>query len=452
MHYTDLSTRPDIGANCHYVEIGPFRLVIDAGFHPKKVGHDTLPQLDRIPAGSLDFIILTHCHLDHVGALPILVRDQPQAQLICTQASSILAPRMLRNSHKVMCRQREELGVREYPLFNKRDIELVEQAAHPLPLGKSRTFEKDGEALELTLLHAGHIPGAASVLLRYKHRKICFTGDVLCEPLQTLDGAMLPEGTVDTLVLETTRGVSERRPDASRVEEVERLLVTINHTIERGGSVLIPAFALGRMQEILAILQEARRDRKLVECPIFCSGLGLDLVDYFEVIAKRFGGLHFRKKLLHELDVKILRKRPEPGSDPAVSGIYVLSSGMLVENTPSYAMAASMLEYPHNSLCFVGYCDPDTPGGKLLETRHDESFVFEALDYVAPMRAHVERFDLSGHADREDLIEYARSLEPRSILLTHGSDEARDWFDSQLAMDAPEIQVLNPEPGQRYLV
>jgi Cft2 family RNA processing exonuclease len=151
---------------------------------------------------------------------------------------------------------------------------------------------------------------------------------------------------------------------------------------------------------------------------------------------------------MKELSVQPLRQTLVPGREPGQRGIYVLSSGMMVENTPSYALAASVLAQPHNCVCFVGYCDPDTPGGKLQRTPPGGEIEFTALQYKTAVRARVEKFDLSGHADREELLAHALARQPRNIVLTHGDPPARDWFLDAFKKSAPKARLIDPVPGE----
>jgi len=125
---------------------------------------------------------------------------------------------------------------------------------------------------------------------------------------------------------------------------------------------------------------------------------------------------------------------------------------MLVEKTPAWRVAANLLENPRNAICFVGYCDPDTPGGRLLARKHGDTFLFHGLDHVAHIRATVERFHFSGHAPREELVAFARRAEPRSIVITHGDPPAREWFAEEFAIELPGAKVTDPEPGVTCLV
>lgn len=452
MRLTNLNRSNGIGATCHHVELGPFRLVIDCGMDPKVTGRQTMPKLSMVPDHSLDFIILTHSHLDHLGALPVLLRRQDRARVLTSMPTRMLAPRMLYNSLGVMKRQREELEIPEYPLFTQSDIDRFNQRIMPLAYGHTREFELHGEALEVTLFSAGHVPGAAGVLLGYKKRSIFFTGDVQFEPQRILPGAAFPDKEVDTLVMETTRGATERKPGENRASETERFLETIRHTLNGGGSVCIPVFALGRMQEMLAILHEARARKELPECPIYSSGLGMDLCDIFDGIARKTGAVNFRRKLLKDLQVSSLPDWVKPGGTPPKPCIFLVSSGMMVENTPSYAVCAMLLGGHENTICIVGYCDPDTPGGKLLATSPGDEFIFEAIDHAARVSAHIERFDLSAHAERADLLDFALAASPRAIVLTHGDREARDWFWDSIYTTMSSVSVFDPEPLETCVV
>lgn len=450
MKLTNLNPYDEIGASSWLVRIGPFRLLIDAGLNPKHMGYAALPDYSLVDDNSLDFIILTHCHLDHLGSLPVILRRQLYTDVIMSLPSQQLATRMLRNSVNVMMRQREEHDILEYPLFTFRELNDVEQRFSPMRYDRTRVLEKEGEELELTLYEAGHVPGACGVLLKYKHREIFFTGDCLFRDQHTLAGADFPQGPFDTLVLETTRGATETEVAHDRKDEIQRLLETIDETLRHGGSVLIPVFALGRMQEVIAILHAARLRGDLQECPIFCSGLGMALVDSFDGIARKTGYVNFRAKMLKDLKIKQLATDLRPGEDPQPNGIYILSSGMMVEHTPSYRCAAAMMEHRENSICFVGYCDPDTPGGKVLASEPGDIVYFDALHYNAKRNARVYRFDLSGHADREQLLDFATRADPRALVLTHGDPDSRAWFMDNI-YDNPitaSIQVFDPAPKE----
>ncbi len=443
MLLTDLNAPGGIGANCLLLQLDGLNIVIDAGLHPRLTGRAALPRLERLQGLSVDLVFLTHCHLDHVGALPVLLREHPEALLVMTRDTACLYQVMLRNSRTVMERQRAELGVAEYPLFSYRDIAACGRRTIEVVPGHSRHFESArGERLTFTLYASGHIPGAAGILLEHRHRRIFHTGDVLFADTALLDGARFPGGDMDTVIVETTRGATHR--SAPRESEMERLLGCIRDTTAHGGSVLIPAFALGRMQELIAVLHAARRDGRLGPLPLYLSGLGIELLNQFDGIARRGGHLRARRKMLRELRAEKLPLHHSP--ERARPGVYLLSSGMMVESTPSYETAAALLGSARNAICFVGYCDPDTPGGQLRDARHNGQFLFSALGRSVPVRARIEKFDLSSHADREDLLAYTLGRHPRAVVLTHGDPPARAWFRARIGEADPRCHVVDPVP------
>ncbi len=450
MKLIDLNRNGGIGANAHFIQLGSFNILIDAGLDPKQIGRDALPDYAQMDDVELDLIILTHCHLDHLGSLPLIASAHPRARIITSIPNLTLAPRMLRNSVNVMKRQREEHSIAEYPLFLHRDIAALNRQFAPQRYERPVLHHKGDDQIEVILHPAGHVVGAAAIEFVHKHRRVVFSGDVLFEAQRTLPGAHLPSGPIDTLILETTRGATARCPETTRASEVDRLIDRIAEILERGGSCLIPVFALGRMQEMLKILFEARKFGRLPRCPFHSAGLGMDLCNYFDKIRAKTNLIDFDIRILEQLRVKPLELNLRAGRNLSKKGIYLLSSGMMVEHTPSYKAAASLLPFKENGLCFVGYCDPDTPGGKLLGAPDADNFFFETMDYLAPLRASVDKFDLSGHANREELADYAVQTEARSVILNHGDPEARSWFLDELEERMPKTRILDPVPGVQY--
>jgi Cft2 family RNA processing exonuclease len=454
MKLIDLNREGGIGANALFVKIGGVNILIDSGLNPKMVGRAACPDFGKIREERVDLIIITHCHLDHIGSLPVAMRHFPNAPVLLSTSSRLIIERMLHNSSNVMMKQKADQDIPEYPLFSHDEIDRCAQRLLGVPFGLKKTFHglKPSDEIEIVLHQAGHVVGACAIEIRHKHRGIFFTGDTLFDDLRTLPGARFPMGHFDTVVTETTRGLTERPAGQTRAGEVSRLIKSINDTIKRGGSFLLPVFALGRMQEILTILHDARRFGQLVECPIIGSGLGLDLCNYFDEIRRKTQHVRFNRSILKELGLKSLPRKVAPGKDPQRNGLFIVSSGMLVENTPSYALASGLLGHHKNTIGFVGYCDPDTPGGALLATKPGEDFLFEAAHVRARVQARVEKFELSGHAEREELLEFALQADPRAIVLTHGDPAARQWFADEIAKRASGAKVLDPTPGKYYQV
>ena len=162
--------------------------------------------------------------------------------------------------------------------------------------------------------------------------------------------------------------------------------------------------------------------------------------------------MQFSRSIVKELKIQPLPRQIEAGRDTGANAIYVVSSGMMVERTPSYMLASGLVGHPRNTIGFVGYCDPDTPGGQLQQAKQGDSFLFEACQVKTKVRAHIERFELSGHADRDQLLEFAKQTRARSVVLTHGDPEARAWMAQQISAAMPQAKVIDPVPLETYLV
>ncbi len=447
MKYTDLNTVMDVGASCHLLEIGPFKVLIDCGVHPQLMGNQSLPKLDFIGSDTLDIVAITHAHLDHCGALPLVADSQRTAHILTGEGSSELVVRMLRNSKGVMMKQRKEYDIKEYPLYENSSLDALSKRIVTMPHGQERMFESNGEIIKITFFRAGHVFGASSILVEYKKEKIFFSGDICFHSTPILKGAIPPEGKIDVLVMESTRGAYEVPAGTTHQGEAKRFIDSVAKVISEGGSVLVPSFALGRAQEVLNLLHIAKAMQVIpADCPIFSGGLGLDIAEHIAEYSKKYSHFHFGKSCLE--GVAPLRQEIIPGQDFDTKGVYVLGSGMMVPNTPSYATAAALIEHRANAIFFVGYADPDSPAGRLLSCRKNEDFAFPELSYVGKTNCRIEKFDLSAHANRDEILNFILQKDPRSLILTHGSEEARDWFMYEILDMSPKTQVIIPQVGE----
>jgi Cft2 family RNA processing exonuclease len=128
--------------------------------------------------------------------------------------------------------------------------------------------------------------------------------------------------------------------------------------------------------------------------------------------------------------------------------IFVITAGMMSENTAAHHLAARMIGDERQSIFFVGYADPATPGGRLKAAKHDETFVFSPSAGRVTRRCDVQDFDLTAHANRQDLLEFVGQVSPRAILLGHGDNTARAWFEEQIRSRWPKINILQPQSGK----
>ena len=190
------------------------------------------------------------------------------------------------------------------------------------------------------------------------------------------------------------------------------------------------------------------------DTPLYCSGLGYGLIDDFEIAARKYSAVDFRKKIAKNLNIKILRGNNPKDIKSQIQepSIFVLSSGMLIENTSAYNVAAALIDDSKNAICFVGFCDPSTPGGELQKCTVGDRFFFKAQNFSPKIAAKIDKFDLSGHADREEILERIVKMNPRAVVLVHGEQASRDWFMDEIIDISPKTKVFDMPPGEEFSV
>src|SRR5581483_1511447 len=335
MQFTNLTRRVEIGANCYLVEIAGKRIVLDSGMHPEHVGDEALPDFALLADDSVDVIVLSHAHHDHLGALPLLMRRQPRALVFMSEATRHLADVMLHNSVNVMTRQREELGLQNYPLFTHREVDLCAKRWRGLPL--HQRFTSDGERTnddtELTFqfFDAGHVLGAVGVLMRGEGLRVFYTGDVNFKDQAISRAARFPTENIDVLIIETTRGDHETPPGFTRAGEQKRLAQALKEAFARGGAVLMPLFALGKTQETLAMFHEMKKRGHLPNVPIYIGGLSTKLTEIYDKLAQSTPRLKPELQILDAVAPFVIAGRSSGHEPIKPSRIYALSSGMMTE-------------------------------------------------------------------------------------------------------------------------
>ena len=452
MRFRSLCRHAEIGSNSYLVETDHARVVLDAGMHPKHESTEAIPHYEWLEPGSLDAAIVTHAHLDHIGTLPVLLRNQPQARTFFSEAGAELGFAMLHNSVNVMQAKRVELGLSDYPLFSHRDLDEIQETIETRGLERPFDLDPDGH-LRATFHDAGHVLGSVGVTIRSPDHTLFYSGDVNFEPSTLIKGALFPETPVDTLVIETTRGDSVRPAAYTREAEEQRFAETIARVLHRRGTVLVPVFAMGKTQEVLTMIHRFKQRGWIPKkTPVFIGGLSTKMTVIYDKYAKgrtRRSDDSFR--ILEDMDLQAGTRRRRGPILPQPGAIFCLSSGMMTENTVSNGFArAGFLENKKNALLFVGYADPDSPAGKIRAASPGDSILLDPAHPAVPFRAEMEIFDFSGHATRDDLLAYILKVRPKTAFLVHGDPAASGWFVRQLAEKLPGTTAIIPEPGRTY--
>jgi Cft2 family RNA processing exonuclease len=450
-----INLNPDtaIGASAWFVEMEGHRLLMDAGTHPRLEGRGGLPLYDSVKNEEVDAIAISHCHHDHVGSLPVALRYFPQAHVLMTELSYFLVERVLHNSVNVMKRQRDELGLKEYPLYSHDEVDELAPRIQGFKYNREvdwASFHKTRAGFlspTLEFHDAGHTLGSAGIMVRGRKETLFYTGDVCFHDQTILRGARFEDVKADVLLMETTRGNRELRPGFSREAEIERLSQAIQRVLQRRGSVLIPAFAMGRTQEILALLAILMGEGKLKPQPIHIGGLGRVFTEIYDLESHRTHRQLPNLQLREALNIVVLDQQQVEKMKFAGGRLFVITAGMMSENTASFKLALRMMGDERHAIFFVGYADPASPGGRLKASCLGEPFLLGPSTGQVIRRCEMEDFDLTAHANREDLLNLVGEVEPRVVLLSHGEEESLNWFTAQIHARYPKIKVVQPKPG-----
>jgi len=419
----------EVGASCILVELGGQRILIDAGIRVSPKARDglsgeLLPDLSPLNTGKLDAVIITHAHADHIGAIPLVLGSLPKVPVYATPATLSLMSVMFRDALHIMDTRMEIDG--EMPSYDILQVQHVEEAARPTDW--KQEFSING-AVNVTFYRAGHIPGAVSVFLQADNGSILISGDLSFSPMRATPEAEIPPVSPDALILETTYG---GRFHANRRAEEQRLIDAVSEIVEQGGRVLIPAFALGRAQEVALILDYAIARKKMPAVPVYLDGMTRAITRVFERFPDYLSkGLQkhldenfylFRTENLHFVESRKHREDLAVSNDPMV---IIASSGMLTGGaSPFYAQ--HLISDPRSAIFITGYQDEESPGRILQSLAAQETNSIKLVGRRFEVKCKIDTYGLSAHADENELTQFAVQLAPRRVFLVHGDGYARE--------------------------
>ncbi|MFN3595832.1 MAG: MBL fold metallo-hydrolase [Rubricoccaceae bacterium] len=457
MRYLSLGDTEDIAASCHHLEIAGTGLVLDAGMDPDAEGFDALPPFELLRGLPVDHVVVTHAHHDHLGALPVLLREVPHARIHMTPATMRLADVLLPASARLQKRRLREGAPGAAQVFDTETAEALTYLyeAHPLDTDFDLSGARATAPLTARFYHAGHVLGAAGLYLEAeedgRRRRVFYTSDTSLRPQSILPGAHLPHGPLDLLLLEATLGADPEAERTTRKEQEKQFGEALAATIARGGRALVPVFALGRAQDVLAMIDRFKRRGVLpAETPVYTAGSMRAVAEIYDATR------HSTPRLDPDFEVYAVEQQRLPRTSKRLSealaapGIFVVSSGMLFQNTPSHALAQHVIEDETNAVFFVGFNKEGSPGDELVraaEAGPGATITLDELRGPQPVRATVRRFRFTGHAHRQDLIDVVAQTEPATVVLVHGETAAKEWMREALADAYPDLRVIIPEQG-----
>lgn len=436
MKLTFLGGAESIGASAALLEIDDRRWIFDCGIRVRKDGAEQLPDLSLLEeAGPPSAIFATHAHLDHIGALPILHMRYPLAPVYATPPTIALTRIQLLDSLRIMSRDEQAEG--ELPLYSAAAVESLLQRM--VPVTPLRAFSPLPAEPEVTFFPAGHILGACSVGVAGREGTVFFSGDVSVDNQRTIPGMRPPRFRADVVVFESTYGKS-LHPVRSREEA--KLVETVAAVVEAGGKVLVPAFAIGRAQEVILVLLRAQLLGKIPHFPIHVDGMVRATCDAYAGFP-RYLQSTLRKRIEKHgdpffgvLDTVQPVRRPEQRAELLAGPpcAIVSSSGMLTGG-PSPVYARALLDGPGNLIAITGYQDEEAPGRGVLDVAQGRREMVSIDGVEVRPRCRISSYALSGHASGAQIASLIRSLRPADVFVVHGDSGARHDLAELLVKD-----------------
>ena len=460
MRYLSLGDTTDIAASCHYVDLGGTGVILDAGMDPDKDGYDALPPFELIKSQPVDHIVVTHAHHDHLGSLPVLSHEVPHARVHMSRPTAMLAEVLLPSSARLQKRRVREGSTQTAPVFDVETAEALSYVYETHPL--STPFRLAGTQAEgdlvATFYHASHVLGAVGLLLdgdevgpdgTLERRRLFYTSDTSIQAQTILPGADFPDESVDVLLLESTLGADPEAAATTRKSEERRFGDAIGTVIARGGVVLVPVFALGRSQDVLAMIDRAKtRGAVPKDTPVYTAGSMRAIAEVYDRTRETSPRLDPDFEVFGVDQERLPRSNSRTQQATEQPGIFVVTSGMLFERTPSFDVAQRIVSDARHGIFFVGYSKEGSPGDRLqIAAAAGEPMTFTEDAGPVPVRATVERFRFSGHAHRDDLVGIVGRLDPETVVLVHGETAAKEWMRDTISEAYPDVRVVIPEQG-----
>ena len=463
MNITFLGAARMVTGSCYLIETENTKFLVDCGMFQGGTKEELMNfEVFPFDIKELDFMILTHAHIDHCGRIPKLYKDGFRGEIYSTKATADLCSIMLVDSAHIqesdmnqLNRKRVRAGKKELtPLYYEDDAYNCLAQFETLEYGEFKTINDD---LNFCLKDAGHMLGSAFIEVIYKGKKIVFSGDIGNDNMPILND---PENSInaDTLIMESTYG---NRNHATLESQSNEFINIILNTIRRGGNVIIPSFAVGRTQELIYELNKfievpAIRD-ELKKVPVFVdSPLAVNATKIFEenkecyddemlsYLLKGDNPLYFDN--LHLVQTVEESKAINEDSIPK---IIISASGMCDVGRIKHHLKHNLYK-PNSTILFVGYQANGTLGKRIVSGEKIVKIFGEEISVNAEIK-YLDGF--SGHADQKGLLKWIENIKnkPKQIFLVHGEIDSQQELKS-LIEEKFKIKTAIPHMYDTYSV
>ena len=451
LRITTLGCCRQVGRAAFLLTTPQSKVLIDCGEAPGATGSASTPYLhvpEIYPFESLDAVVLTHAHLDHCAYVPLLYRYGYDGPVYTTPATRDLAA-MLQLDYLDVNNKEDRA-----PPYSSNEVR--EFVKHTITIGYGDVTDIAPD-LKLTLHNAGHILGSAIAHFNVGNGlyNIAFTGDLYYAKSRLFNPAISQFPRLEALVMESTYGGSEDF-SPSRIEAEEQLCQVISETLSRGGKVLIPAFAVGRSQELMLAIEEGIRNKKIPACKVYLDGMIKEATAmhtaYPEYLNTDLRNQIFRDnynpflaECFEQVDTYDKRQEVIFSKDPCV---IISTSGML-NGGPVIEYLTNLAESEKNTLIFVGYQAEGTYGRRIQKGWREIPVGKKGTIIINMNVLTVEGF--SGHADRKQLMNYVQYVQPKPerVFTIHGEESKTIDLASSIYKKY-HIQTVSPQNLETY--
>lgn len=457
-----------VTGSCHYIEYGDKKLLLDCGQFQGKKDVEKLNE-DGFPfdPAEIDYLILSHAHIDHSGRIPLLVKNGFKGKIFASTPTYDLCTIMLMDSghiHEMEAEWKSQKSMRKggepvEPLYTSEDAQASLSYFSPVIYEQ---YEEIDDVLTVRFIDAGHILGSSIVELWFKENgeftKVVFSGDLGMKDKPIIRDPQIVE-KADYLIIESTYGNRFHESPEERVGKLSRIIL---NTIKNKGTVVIPSFAVGRTQEIIYALNEHydgndEFSKAFKNIPVYIdSPLASKATEIFKKNAHVFDK-EAREKILsgdNPLEFKNLHFTQTTDESKALNmstepKVIISASGMCNAGRIRHHLKHNLWK-KNSSVVFVGYQGEGTLG-RLIKEGEKEIRLFGEDIYVQANIESVEGF--SGHADQRGLMEWLKGFKeaPKKVFIVHGESDARDMFSKKIE-DELGFSTVIPKMNSEYLM
>ncbi len=454
----------EVTGSCHYLEVGDKHILVDYGMEQGRITfeHAELP----VGAAQIDYVFLTHAHVDHSGNLPLLYARGFRGKIFMTRPTADLCSIMLRDCAHIQMQEaewRSRKGKRNKDIKQVEPTYTMEDADGTLRLIVPCDYGTEinvCDEVKIRFTDIGHLLGSASIEVWVKEnnteKKIVFSGDIGNNDQPILKDPAITE-SADYVVMESTYG--DRYHTDERPDYVAELTDILNRTFARGGNVVIPSFAVGRTQEMLYFLRTIKKEHLVTAVSDFKvyvdSPMAVEATEVFtdhamecyDEEAMALVKKHINPIAFPGLDLAITTEESRAINDEEAPKVIISASGMCEAGRIRHHLKHNLWR-PESTILFVGYQSVGTTGRAIIDGAEEVKLFGEVIDVQAEI---CKLSGLSGHADKAGLIKWVQGFKkkPRKVFLVHGEDSSCTSFATCLR-DEYGFDTYAPYSGTEF--